>query len=119
MNDAHKNSRDQRLSDEQVRRVLVTLLLGGTVISFSNSALNPAIPVFMSVFDVDIVLGGWVLNAYVLAMSVGLMLSGYLNKRFASKPVYLAAVLGFMLGSVMGMMAFNMSFVIMAEPYKG
>ncbi|BBI67363.1 hypothetical protein PKHYL_15540 [Psychrobacter sp. KH172YL61] len=107
------------MSDEQVRRVLVTLLLGGTVISFSNSALNPAIPVFMSVFDVDIVLGGWVLNAYVLAMSVGLMLSGYLNKRFASKPVYLAAVLGFMLGSVMGMMAFNMSFVIMAEPYKG
>lgn len=119
MNDAHKNSRDQRLSDEQVRRVLVTLLLGGTVISFSNSALNPAIPVFMSVFDVDIVLGGWVLNAYVLAMSVGLMLSGYLNKRFASKPVYLAAVLGFMLGSVMGMMAFNMSFVIMARAVQG
>jgi hypothetical protein len=60
MNDAHKNSNSNRLSNKQGRRVLVTLLLGGTVISFSNSALNPAIPVFMSVFDVDIVLGGWV-----------------------------------------------------------
>ncbi|UNK06342.2 hypothetical protein MN210_07340 [Psychrobacter raelei] len=32
----------------QVRRVLWTLLLGGTVVSFSNSALNPAIPVFIT-----------------------------------------------------------------------
>nr|WP_241879527.1 hypothetical protein [Psychrobacter sp. PraFG1]UNK06342.1 hypothetical protein MN210_07340 [Psychrobacter sp. PraFG1] len=33
----------------QVRRVLWTLLLGGTVVSFSNSALNPAIPVLSPV----------------------------------------------------------------------
>ena len=82
MNDAHKNSRDQRLSDEQVRRVLVTLLLGGTVISFSDSALNPAIPVFMSVFDVDIVLGGWVLNAYVLAMVAKKVPKGFKKVKF-------------------------------------
>ena len=118
-NNTHKNSNSNRLSDKQVRRVLVTLLLGGTVISFSNSALNPAIPVFMSVFDVDIVLGGWVLNAYVLAMSVGLMLSGYLNKRFGFKPVYLAAILGFMLGSVIGMLSSNMLFVIGARAVQG
>ena len=107
------------LSDKQVQQVLLTLLLGGTVVSFSNSALNPAIPVFMSVFDVDIVMGGWVLNAYVLAMSVGLMLSGYLNKKFPFKHVYLAAIFGFMLGSVIGMLASSMSFVIIARAIQG
>ncbi|MGE6796374.1 MFS transporter [Psychrobacter okhotskensis] len=107
------------LNDKQVQRVLLTLLLGGTVVSFSNSALNPAIPVFMSVFDVDIVMGGWVLNAYVLAMSVGLMLSGYLNKKFPFKHVYLAAIFGFMLGSVIGMLASSMSFVIIARAIQG
>ena len=86
------------LTCKQRQQVLLTLLLGGTVISFSNSALNPAIPVFMSVFAVDIVMGGWVLNAYILSMSVGLMLSGYLNKQFAFKTVYLLAIIGFMLG---------------------
>ncbi|MGP9558389.1 MFS transporter [Psychrobacter sp. AOP7-A1-24] len=107
------------LSEKQVQRVLLTLLLGGTVVSFSNSALNPAIPVFMSAFDVDIVMGGWVLNAYVLAMSVGLMLSGYLNKNFLFKHVYLAAVFGFMMGSVIGMLASSMSLVIIARAIQG
>jgi len=84
------------LSDKQGQQVLLTLLLGGTVVSFSNSALNPAIPVFMAVFDVDIVMGGWVLNAYVLAMSVG-----------------------FMLGSIFGMLASSMGLVIVARAIQG
>ncbi|MCG3841212.1 MFS transporter [Psychrobacter sp. Ps1] len=113
------NSSGNGFTDKQVQQVLLTLLLGGTVVSFSNSALNPAIPVFMSVFDVDIVMGGWVLNAYVLAMSVGLMLSGYLNKKFPFKHVYLAAIFGFMLGSVIGMLASSMSFVIIARAIQG
>ena len=118
INETSQSSSDG-LSNKQVQQVLLTLLLGGTVVSFSNSALNPAIPVFMSVFDVDIVMGGWVLNAYVLAMSVGLMLSGYLNKKFPFKHVYLAAIFGFMLGSVIGMLASSMSFVIIARAIQG
>ncbi|MFT5097070.1 MAG: EmrB/QacA subfamily drug resistance transporter [Psychrobacter okhotskensis] len=113
------NSSGNGFTDKQVQQVLLTLLLGGTVVSFSNSALNPAIPVFMSAFDVDIVMGGWVLNAYVLAMSVGLMLSGYLNKKFPFKHVYLAAIFGFMLGSVIGMLASSMSFVIITRAIQG
>lgn len=107
------------LTCKQRQQVLLTLLLGGTVISFSNSALNPAIPVFMSVFAVDIVMGGWVLNAYILSMSVGLMLSGYLNKQFAFKTVYSLAIIGFMLGSVIGMLAPSMTMVIVARAVQG
>lgn len=108
-----------RLTEKQVRQVLLTLLLGGTVVSFSNSALNPAISVFMSVFAVDIVMGGWVLNAYILSMSVGLMLSGYLHKQFAFRLVYLTAIIGFMLGSVIGMCAPSMTMVIVARAVQG
>ena len=107
------------LSDKQIQYVLLTLLLGGTVVSLSNSALNPAIPVFMSVFSVDIVMGGWVLNAYVLAMSIGLMLSGYLNKKYPFKHVYLVAIVGFMLGSIIGMLASSMGMVIAARAIQG
>lgn len=103
----------------QVRRVLWTLLLGGTVVSFSNSALNPAIPVFMSIFSVDIVTGSWLLNGYVLAMSVGLMLSGYLSKAFYFKQVYICAITGFMVGSVLGMSATSLSLIIIARVIQG
>ncbi|WP_201508897.1 MFS transporter [Psychrobacter alimentarius] len=117
--DSREELSSEKLTGKPRRQVLLTLLLGGTVISFSNSALNPAIPVFMSVFDVDIVMGGWVLNAYVLSMSVGLMLSGYLHKKFAFRPVYLTAIIGFMLGSVIGMCAPSMTMVIVARAIQG
>lgn len=114
-----KHSDSELLSDRQIQRVLWVLLLGGTVVSFSNSALNPAIPVFMSVFSVDIVMGGWVLNGYVLAMSVGLMLSGYLSKVFDFKRIYNIATIGFMAGSVVGMLASSMAFIIVARAIQG
>lgn len=107
------------LEDKRTSWVLYTLLLGGTVVSFSNSALNPAIPVFMSTFKVDIVTGSWVLNAYVLAMSIGLMLTGYLSHRFRQKHLYIFGIASFVLGSIIGAMAQNMGMVIIARAVQG
>lgn len=99
--------------------LLLTLLLGGTVISFSNSALNPAIPVFMSVFSVNVVVGSWVLNAYILAMSVGLMLSGYLSSKYSSRHLYSASIGLFTLGALLGVFAQNMDTIIIARAIQG
>ncbi|GAA0314218.1 MFS transporter [Psychrobacter aestuarii] len=117
--ESSKDHAISQISDAPLRPLLWTLLLGGSVVSISNSALNPAIPVFMSVFSVDIVTGGWVLNAYVLAMSIGLMVSGYISKRFVFKRVYILAMFGFMLGSVLGMLAESMTMVIAARAMQG
>lgn len=107
------------LTESQMRWVLYTILLGGTVVSFSNSALNPAIPVFMSTFSVDIVMGSWVLNGYVLAMSVGLMLSGYATHRFSLKYLYIFSIGLFSLGSVIGALSPNMNLIIAARVVQG
>lgn len=112
-------SNNNQLSQQQTSRVLMTLLFGGVVVSLNNSALNPAIPVFMQVFDVNIVMASWVLNAYMLGMSVGLMLSGYLSRRFAFKPVYIAAFVGFGLSSFVGLQATSMAEVIVARAIQG
>lgn len=104
---------------KQTAWALYTLLLGGTVVSFSNSALNPAIPVFMASFSVDIVTGSWVLNAYVMAMSVGLMLMGYLSSRFRHKSLYMFGIGSFALASFIGAIAQNMSMVIFARTLQG
>ena len=117
--ESSKDHATSQTRDASLRPLLWTLLLGGSVVSISNSALNPAIPVFMSVFSVDIVMGGWVLNAYVLAMSIGLMVSGYLSKHFVFKRIYILAMFGFMLGSVLGMLAESMTMVIAARAMQG
>lgn len=107
------------LSKKSVSRALHTLLLGGIVISFSNSALNPAIPIFMAAFSVDIVTGGWILNAYVMAMSVGLMLTGYLSTHYDKKHLYLLSIGLFSVGSMMGTLGNSMNVVITARAVQG
>ena len=72
--------------------VIFSLLLGGVVVSLSNSALNPAIPLFMQVFGVPLVSASWVLNAYVIAMAIGLIMVSYLATIFARKTLYLTAL---------------------------
>ena len=112
-------SNNSQLSDRQNHRVLVTLLFGGVVVSLNNSALNPAIPVFMTFFNVNIVMASWVLNAYMLGMSIGLMLSGYLSKRFVLKPTYSIAFGGFIIASIIGAQASSMAEVIAARAIQG
>ena len=95
--------------------VIFSLLLGGVVVSLSNSALNPAIPLFMQVFGVPLVSASWVLNAYVIAMAIGLIMVSYLATIFVRKTLYLTALAVFGLGSMMGYFSPSIDWVIGAR----
>jgi MFS family permease len=99
--------------------VIFSLLLGGVVVSLSNSALNPAIPLFMQVFGVPLVSASWVLNAYVIAMAIGLIMVSYLATIFARKTLYLTALAVFGLGSMMGYFSPSIDWVIGARFLQG
>ena len=99
--------------------VIFSLLLGGVVVSLSNSALNPAIPLFMQVFGVPLVSASWVLNAYVIAMAIGLIMVSYLATIFVRKTLYLTALAVFGLGSMMGYFSPSIDWVIGARFLQG
>ncbi len=101
------------------RRVLLVLLLGGVVVSLNNSALNPAVPIFMQLFNTDFVTGGWVLNGYMLAMSIGLMLAAYVKRIVGLKLAYVSSFLVFAIGSLLGALANSIDVVITARLIQG
>ncbi|MEH6433767.1 DHA2 family efflux MFS transporter permease subunit [Massilia sp. DD77] len=101
------------------RLVVATVLLGTLSVSLNNTALNPAIPVFIEVFGIDAVAAGWVLTAFMISMGMTMPLTGYLGKRFGAKRVYLAGLALFLGGSLAGALAPSMAWVIAARCIQG
>lgn len=101
------------------RLVLVTVLLGTVAVSLNNTALNPAIPVFMAAFDIDAVTASWLITAFMISMGMTMPVTAYLGNRFGKKPVYLSGLVLFLAGSCIGMLAPSMAWVIAARCIQG
>ncbi|MFP1901288.1 DHA2 family efflux MFS transporter permease subunit [Lonsdalea quercina] len=102
------------------RALVVTNVLFGTItVSLSNSALNPALPAFMNVFDVGPLLATWIIAGFMVSMTMTMPLTGYLGARWGHKRLYLIGVTLFMAGSLAGAMATSMVGVIGARVTQG
>lgn len=101
------------------RLVAATVLLGTLAVSLTNTALNPAIPVFIAVFGIDTVAASWVLTAFMISMGMTMPLTAYLGKRFGRKRVYLSGLALFLAGSLAGALAPSMAWVIAARCVQG
>ncbi|MTV36745.1 DHA2 family efflux MFS transporter permease subunit [Duganella radicis] len=101
------------------RLVVATVLLGTLAVSLNNTALNPAMPAFMSVFGIDAVTASWVITAFMISMGMTMPLTGYLGNRHGKKRVYLAGLALFLAGSCLGALAPSMAWVIAARCIQG
>lgn len=101
------------------RLVLITALLGTLAVSLNNTALNPAIPVFMREFGIGAVTASWVITAFMICMGMTMPVTAWLGKRFGKKRVYLSGLFLFLAGSCIGVLAPSMSWVIAARCIQG
>lgn len=99
--------------------IVLTVMLGTTTVSLNNSALNPAIPAFMSVFSIGPVSASWIISAFMISMGMTMPLTGYFSHRFGNKVMYLCGLVFFLIGSTTGMLANNMLWVIVARCIQG
>ncbi|ADH98092.1 MDR family MFS transporter [Salisediminibacterium selenitireducens] len=99
--------------------VVITVLTGTFTVILNNSMLNPAVPYFMQVFDADAVSAGWVITIFMVAMGMSMPLTGYLADKFGKKQVYIAGLLLFVTGSVLGSMAWDISAIILFRALQG
>lgn len=99
--------------------VVFTVMLGTVTVSLNNSALNPAVPVFMNTFDIGPLWAGWLITGFMLSMGVTLPLTGYLGARVGKRRLYLGGLAGFVVGSLMGAAAPSMAWVIVARCVQG
>lgn len=99
--------------------VVLTVILGTSTVSLNNSTLNPAVPEFMSVFSIGPVYASWIISAFMISMGMTMPLTGYFSQRFGNKNMYLTGLSIFLIGSVAGMLAPNMPWVIAARCIQG
>lgn len=101
------------------RLVVATVLLGTLAVSLNNTALNPAIPEFITVFGIDAVTASWVITAFMISMGMTMPVTAYLGNRFGKKRIYLFGLALFLAGSCIGTVAPSMAWVIAARCIQG
>lgn len=101
------------------RMVVVTVLLGTLAVSLNNTALNPAIPEFMVVFDIGAVAASWIITGFMISMGLTMPLTGFLSDKFGKKALYLFGLALFAGGSCIGALAPSMPWVLAARGIQG
>jgi EmrB/QacA subfamily drug resistance transporter len=99
--------------------VVVNVLLGTLTVSLSNSSLNPALPVFMSVFGIGPLMATWIVAAFMISMGMTMPLTSFLSQRVGRKRLYLWGVALFIGGSLLGALAGSIALVIAARAVQG
>lgn len=99
--------------------VMVTVLLGTLTVSLNNSALNPAIPEFMTIFGTGPLLASWIVAGFMMAMGLTMPLTGYLSARYGKRRIYLIGLALFICGSLAGALAGDIYGVLAARVLQG
>lgn len=99
--------------------VVITVLLGTFTMILNNSSLNPAIPHFMEIFDVDAVAVSWIITIFMVVMGITMPLTGYLGERFGKKRIYLLGLGIFITGSLLGSVSWDLTSVILFRALQG
>ncbi|WNG29295.1 multidrug efflux MFS transporter [Cystobacter fuscus] len=80
---------------------MFALFLGSFITVLSSSSITIAIPEMQRHFDAELSLMQWTLTGFMLAMGTVAPLTGYLGDRFSFKWLYLAALWGFLVTSLL------------------
>ncbi|WP_246841009.1 DHA2 family efflux MFS transporter permease subunit [Hahella sp. CCB-MM4] len=97
----------------------MTVLFGTVTVSLNNSALNPAVPEFMTAFSIGPITAGWIITGFLIGMGMTMPITGFLSHRFSKRTVYLTGLTLFICGSIAGTFTTTMPWVIAARVFQG
>jgi EmrB/QacA subfamily drug resistance transporter len=99
--------------------ILATTILASGSGFLMGSAVNIALPTIQRALDVDIAIVQWIANAYALALSGLILLSGSLGDIFGTRRVYNTGILVFTLGALASGLAPGAELLIAARGFQG
>lgn len=105
---------DTRLSPRT--RTALVLLLGATFVVFLNeTTMSVAIPEIMDDLRVTPALGQWLTTAFALTMAVVIPITGWLLQRLHTRPVFIAAMSLFSVGTFLAAIAPSFELLVAAR----
>ncbi len=103
-------------------RLIMSVVAAG-IMSFSGvvveTAMNVTFPTLMNEFGIDTATVQWMTTSYLLVLAVIVPTSSYLNRRFATKNVFICAMVFYVAGIVCGMSAVSFPMLICGRVLEG
>jgi len=100
-------------------RVALVVIIGALMPVLDATVVNVALNTLSSDLSASLPTIQWVVTAYLLSLAVVIPLSGWAMDRFGPKPVWIASLLGFIVGSVLCGVAWNAGSLIAFRVLQG
>lgn len=98
--------------------VFVALMLSMLLASLNNTLISSATPTIVGeLHGVEHI--GWVVTSFILSSTIMMPIYGKLSDLLGRKVLLVVAIVVFMLGSIMGALAWNIEFLIVARVVQG
>ena len=105
--------------DPASRRIGLILVVPTLMVMLDVTVVTVALPQLTTDFDAPLSSVQWVTTAYALALVAVMPLSAYASNRFGGRRVYCAALLVFVLGSLLTALSWNIGSLIVFRALQG
>ncbi|KAE8765751.1 MDR family MFS transporter [Georgenia thermotolerans] len=99
----------------RVGPVLAVLVVSAFVMMLNETALSVALPPIMADFAVTPAAGQWLTTGFMLTMAVVIPTTGFLIQRFTSRALFTAALVLFVVGTALAVLAPSFAVVLLAR----
>lgn len=107
-------SKSQKLAPESV--LIIAILLISTFVVFLNETLlGVALPIIMQDLKIAATVGQWLNTAFMLTMAIVIPTTGYLQQRFSTRTLYMAAMTAFVVGTLLGALSPNFEILLVGR----
>ncbi|MFB9348988.1 MFS transporter [Streptomyces heliomycini] len=110
---------DVRLSSPQGKWILLTTVLGSSMVLLDSTVVNVALPRIGRDFDADLAALQWTVNAYMVTLAGLILLGGALGDRFGRRKVFVVGVLWFAGASLLCGLAPTPGVLVAARALQG
>lgn len=99
--------------------IMIAVFFGNFMASLSTTTINVALPVFMDDFDASLNTVQWMLSGFMMATGIIAPIIGFLGDKWSYKRLYVFALAGFTLASVLCTFAWSIESLIVFRILQG
>ncbi|MFE9445373.1 MDR family MFS transporter [Streptomyces sp. NPDC006602] len=105
--------------DPAVLRMAITLIVGALGVVFDTTIISVALNGLAKDFDAPLSTIQWVSTGYMLAVFITIPLAGWAQSRIGGRRLWIAALCGFLVGSVLSALAWSVTSLILFRLVQG
>lgn len=105
--------------DKGVLKVAGVVVIGAIMSILDVTVVTVALPTFITEFETTYAIAAWTMTGYTLALATVIPLTGWAADRFGTKRLYLAALVLFVLGSLLCSVAWSIETLIAFRVIQG